>query len=167
MISALAKSSFLFLLLLFPASADAQDWRHGGTLFGDLKYGPDFTHYEHVDPNAPKGGTLNEDALGSFDSFNPFVVRGQPAAGLNYFGGLLWDTLMEQSVDQPSASYGLVADAFRYPEDFSSATYRLRPQARFHDGQPITPEDVLWTLDALRENYPLFAQYYRNVVKAE
>ncbi len=170
MISAFFRAAFLSALLVLPHAAVAQDaegWRHGGTLFGELKYGPDFTHYEHADPNAPKGGTLNEDALGTFDSFNPFVVRGQPVAGVNYFGGLLWDTLMEQSVDQPSASYGLVAEAFRYPPDFSSATYRLRPEARFHDGAPITPEDVLWTLDALRQNHPLFGQYYRNVTKAE
>jgi ABC-type oligopeptide transport system substrate-binding subunit len=170
MTSAFFRTAFFCLLFLAPAMAQAQDgegWRHGGTLFGPLKYGPGFTHYEHANPDAPKGGTLNEDALGTFDPFNPFVVRGQPAAGLNYFGGLLWDTLMEQSIDQPAASYGLVAEAFRFPEDYSSATYRLRPEARFHDGAPITPEDVLWTLQALRENYPLYAQYYRNVAKAE
>lgn len=157
-------------LAAMTATASAQDageWRHGGAIFGDLRYGPGWTHYDHANPDAPKGGTLNEDAFGSYDSFNPFVVRGRPAAGLSYSGGLLYDTLMEQSVDQPSASYALVADGFRYPEDFSSAIYRLHPQARFHDGEPIKPEDVIWTLEALKANYPLYADYYRNVVKAE
>jgi len=147
--------------------AAAQEWRHGATLFGDLKYGPDFKHYDYVNPDAPKGGTLNGAALGGYDSFNPFIVRGRPAAGLAYTGGLLYDRLMEQATDQHSASYGLVAEAFRFPEDFSSATYRLDPKARFHDGTPITPEDVIWSLEALKENQPLYADYYHNVVKAE
>ncbi|MEC9342647.1 MAG: extracellular solute-binding protein [Pseudomonadota bacterium] len=150
-----------------PGQAQDMPWKHGATLFGELKYGPDFKHYDHVNPDAPKGGMLQEDAFGSYDSFNPFVVRGRPAAGLVYTGGLLYDTLMDQSIDQPSASYGLVAEAFRHAEDHSSATYRLNPKARFHDGEPIKPEDVIWSLEALKENHPLFTQYYRNVVKAE
>lgn len=160
----------LLLAVLLQCTAQAQDsegWRHGGTLFGELKYGRDFKHFDHVRPDAPKGGTLNEDALGSFDSFNPFVVIGEPAAGLTYTGGLLWDTLMEQALDQPAASYGLIADGFRYAEDFSSATYRLNPAARWHDGMPITVEDVLWTLETLRTNQPFYAQYYRDVATAE
>ncbi len=149
------------------AAQDADGWRHGGTLFGELKYGPDFKHYEHVNPDAPKGGTLSEAALGSFDSFNPFVVRGDAAAGLGLGGGLLWDTLFDQSLDQPSASYGLVAEAFSYPDDFSSVTYRLNAAARFHDGKAITPEDVIFSLNALKANHPFYNGYYHNVVKAE
>lgn len=149
------------------AGDDADQWRHGGTLFGDLKYGPEFQHYEHVNPDAPKGGVYNEIAYGGYDTFNPFVVRGRPAAGLAYTGGLLYDTLLEQSVDQPSASYALVAEAFRYPADFSSATYRINPRARFHDGSPITPDDVIWSLESLKANHPLYTSYYHNVVKAE
>ncbi|MCG6858740.1 MAG: extracellular solute-binding protein [Salaquimonas sp.] len=163
--SIVAAAMWIAIALALPAVA--QEWRHGSTLFGELKYGSDFAHYDHVNPDAPKGGTLNEDAQGSFDSLNPFIVRGRPAAGLTYTGGLLYDTLMEQSVDQPSASYGLVAEAFRYPDDFSSATYRINPKARFHDGTPITPEDVIWSLETLKEFQPLYTQYYHNVVKAE
>jgi len=147
--------------------AGENGWAHGGTLFGELKYASDFTQYEHVNASAPKGGTLNQVALGGYDSFNPFVVRGRPAAGLNYTGGLLYDTLFEQSVDQPSASYGLVADAFRRADDHSWAVYRINPAARWHDGEPITPRDVIWSLDVLKKNQPLFAQYYRNVVEAK
>ena len=167
LLAAVSATLIAIAALTGPASAEEPPWRHGSTLFGELKYGPDFTRYDHVNPDAPKGGTLNEDASGSFDSLNPFIVRGRPAAGLAYTGGLLYDSLMEQSVDQPSASYGLVADAFRYPDDFSWATYRINPKAQFHDGTPITPEDVIWSLQALRENHPLYTQYYHNVSKVE
>jgi microcin C transport system substrate-binding protein len=165
----------VLIVTLLPASiitvdANAQtsgEWRHGHTLFGQLKYPAGFTHFDHVNPQAPKGGRFNSAASGGFDSFNPFVVRGRPAAGLNYAGGVLYDTLFEQSVDQASASYGLVAEAFKYPEDFSSATYRLNPNAKWHDGQPITPEDVIWSLAKLREIQPLYSNYYKNIVSAE
>ncbi len=154
-------------IILQTASATDGEWQHGGTLFGELKYGPDFEAYEHVNRDAPVGGTLNQTVLGGYDSFNPFVVRGRAAAGLNYTGGLLWDTLFEQSVDQPSAAYGLVANAFKHPADFSTATFRIDPRAKFHDGEPIKPADVIWSLEVLKENQPLFADYYRNVVRAE
>jgi microcin C transport system substrate-binding protein len=160
----------LFLLNCSTAAGfaeEGEDWRQGAALFGELKYGDDFAHYDYVNPDAPKGGTLNQAASGSYDSFNPFIVRGRPAAGLSYSGGLLYDTLLDQSIDQPSASYPLIADAFRYPEDYSSATYRLNPNARFHDGEPVKPEDVIWSLEKLKETHPLFADYYHNVVSAE
>jgi microcin C transport system substrate-binding protein len=166
LVNRLAALAFLVLLPLAAAAQDAEGWRHGGALFGELKYGPDFTHFDYVNPDAPKGGTLHDDALGTFDSFNPFVVRGEPAAGVNFTGGLLWDTLMEQATDQPSAAYGLIAEAFRFPDDFSSATYRIRKEARFHDGAPITAEDVIWSLEVLKQNHPHFNQYYHNVVSA-
>lgn len=147
--------------------ARAEGWKHGDTLFGDLKYDAGFAAYDHVNPQAPKGGTLNRVATGSYDFFNPFIVRGRPAAGLTASGGLLWDTLFDQSIDQPSANYGLVAEAFRYPEDLSSATYRIRETATWHDGKPITAEDVIWSLEVLTANQPLYANYFRNVVSAE
>lgn len=142
-------------------------WRPGGALFGELKYGGGFKHYDHVNPDAPKGGTLNEAALGTFDSFNPFVVRGDVAAGITLSGGLLWDTLLDQSLDQASASHPMIAQALRYPDDFSSVTYRLDPAARFHDGTPVTPEDVIWSLEALKANHPMYAGYYSNVTGAK
>lgn len=148
------------------ACADPGDWHHGGTLFGELKYEQGFAHYDHVNPDASKGGRYNEAVLGGFDSFHPFIVRGRPAAGLTATGGLLYDTLMDQSIDQPSAAYGLVAEAFRYPDDFSSATFRINPSARWHDGKPITPEDVIWSLEQLKTYQPLFNNYYRNVTGA-
>ena len=155
------------VLVIAPNLTLASDWEYGGTLFGDLKYGKDFPHYEHVDPEAPIGGRFNQSVRGSFDSFNPFIVRGRPAAGLTAGGGLLYDTLFDQSIDQPSASYGLVAEAFRHPDDYSSATFRINPKARWHDDEPITPEDVIWSLQVLKENQPLYNNYYRNVERAE
>jgi len=149
------------------AFADETKWQHGDTLFGELKYGPDFTHYEHVNPDAPKGGALKRTAFGGYDSFNPFIVRGRSAVGLSYFGGLLYDTMMEQSRDQASASYGLVAEAFRKADDNSWAVYRIHPKAKWHDGKPITPDDVIWSMKVLRENYPLWSQYFQNVKSVE
>ncbi len=157
----------LTLLAAPAANCGEQNWAHGGALFGKLKYGPDFKQYDYVNADAPTGGTLNQAAFGGFDSFNPFVVRGRPAAGLTYTGGLLYDTLFEQAADQPSAAYGLVADAYRHADDYSWAVYRIDQRARWHDGVPITPEDVIWSLEVLREYQPLYTQYYRNVVDAK
>jgi microcin C transport system substrate-binding protein len=169
-ISRLAKVFCLILIFIFQTGesrSGENEWHYGSTLFGKLKYGPDFDHYDHVNLNAPKGGTLNKAAVGGYDSFNPFVVRGRPAAGLNYQGGLLYDSLFTQSVDQPSTSYGLIADAFRFADDYSWAAYRLNPKARWHDGQPITPEDVVWSMQILRKVHPLWSQYYKNIERAE
>ena len=120
-----------------------------------------------MNPDAAKGGTLNSVAPGSFDSFNPYIVQGTPAAGLAAFGGgLLYDTLMEQSVDEPSVSHALIADAFKFPDDYSSATYRIDPRARWHDGKPITVEDVVWSFNVLKANSPMYNRYYENVTEA-
>jgi len=166
-----ATATFILLgSLNFAHSGDpsnAGKWLHGDTLFGELKYKKDFTHYEHVNPNAPKGGTLNRNASGGFDSFNPFVVTGRAAPGLTYTGGLLWDTLFAQSVDQASASYGLIAEAFKYSADYSEAVYQLNANAKWHDGKSITPEDVIWSMDTITKIQPLYKDYYKNVVSVE
>lgn len=149
-----------------PALAESE-WRTVSSLVGSSKYADGFERYDHVDPEAPKGGTLNLVAIGTFDSFNPFIVRGTPAAGLAAFGGgLLHDTLMSQSVEEAGTSYPLIAEAFSYPDDYSSATYRLNPGARFHDGEPITAEDVVWSFESLKANHPMYNQYFHNVVEA-
>jgi microcin C transport system substrate-binding protein len=148
-------------------SASADEWRTSDSLTGESKYGQDFKRYDHVNPDAPKGGTLNSTVVGTFDSFNPYIVQGSPAAGLAAFGGgLLYDTLMEQSVDEPSVSHALVAEAFKFPDDFSSATYRLNPKAKWHDGKPITVEDVIWSFNVLKEHSPQYSHYYANVTEA-
>ncbi len=156
------------LALAAPSHASAEDqWRTSNSLMGESKYGETFAHYDYVNPDAPKGGTLNAVAPGTFDSLNPYIVRGSPAAGLVSFGGgLLYDTLMEQSIDEPSVSHPLIADAFKYPPDYSSVTYRLDPRARWHDGKPITVEDVVWSFQVLKANSPMYRRYYENVTEA-
>jgi microcin C transport system substrate-binding protein len=145
----------------------AQEWRTSSSLLGESRYGQDFRRYDHVNPDAPKGGALNSVATGTFDSFNPYIVRGTPAAGFAPFGGgLLYDTLMEQSIDEPNISHGLVAEAYQRPDDFSSVTFRLDSRARWHDGQPITVEDVIWSFQALKANSPMYSRYYDNVTEA-
>lgn len=168
--SALAAFATLALLATpfgKPALADHDGWHHGLTLLGELKYDESFKHYDYVNPDAPKGGQLDQVAIGTYDSFNPFVVRGSPAAGLTRTGGFLYDTLMDQAPDQPGTSYGLIAEAARYPADFSSVTVRLDPKARFHDGEPIKPEDVIWSFETLKENHPFWNAYYASVTRAE
>ncbi|MCE7030737.1 extracellular solute-binding protein [Jiella avicenniae] len=146
----------------------AGEWQTSMSLAEATKYPADFQHYDYVNPDAPKGGTLNSVVVGSYDSFNPFVVRGTPAAGLaNFGGGLLYDTLMEQSTDEPSVTHAMIAEAVRFPKDDSFVTFRLDPEAKWHDGEPITVEDVIWSFDTLKELHPQWATYYKNVVKAE
>ncbi len=152
-------------LALAPAhpGAAAAPRHHALSLVGEPKFGPDFKHFDWVDPDAPKGGTVRQWALGSFDSLNAFSVRGSPATGL----GLIYDTLMTTSPDEASTEYGLVAKWVSFPEDFSTVTFGLRPEARFHDGTPIGPEDVVFSLEALKKAHPHYNAYYRNVLRAE
>lgn len=151
----------------FGPAVFADEWRTSSSLMEDSKYGENFAQYDYVNPNAPKGGTLNSVASGTFDSFNPYIVQGAPAAGFAAFGGgLLYDTLMEQSIDEPGVGHPLVADAYKYPDDYSSATYRIDARAKWHDGQPITVEDVVWSLNVLKTNSPQYNRYYANVTEA-
>jgi microcin C transport system substrate-binding protein len=149
-----------------PSFAAEDEWLTTSSLIDPDRGHETFERYDHVNPDAPKGGTLNSAAFGTFDSFNPFIVRGNPAAGLTEFGGLLWDTLMQQSVAEPSASHPLIAEAYKHPDDFSSATYRIDPDARWHDGQPITAEDVVWSFNVLKEISPMHNRYFANVTEA-
>ena len=146
----------------FHASADEP--RNGLALFGDLKYPAGFQHFDYVNPAAPKGGGVKYDAIGTFDTLNPFTLKGQPAAGV----GAMFDTLMTPSEDEPSSSYGLIAESVEVANDKASVVYNLRPQARFWDGSPITPEDVVWTFDTLKaQGHPRWRLYYADVLKAE
>jgi len=151
------------LLLVFTGNADGAA-THGMSLFGDLKYGPDFKHFDYVNPDAPKGGTMRYSAIGTFDTLNPFVIKGIPAAGI----GGIFDTLTVRSEDEPSSEYGLVAEKIELAPDKLSVLYTLRKEARFHDGTPMTPEDVVWTFETLRaRGQPMYRSYYADVTKAE
>jgi microcin C transport system substrate-binding protein len=153
----------VFLLLAFTATAQAAA-THGMSLYGDLKYGQDFEHFDYVNPDAPKGGTIHYSAIGTFDTLNPFVIKGIPAAGI----GGLFDTLAVRSEDEPSSEYGLVAENIELAPDKLSVLYTLRKEARFHDGTPMTPEDAVWTFEILRaKGQPMYRSYYGDVIKAE
>jgi len=140
-------------------------WRHGSSLFGEVRYPEGFAHFEYVNQNAPKGGVVRVGAQGTFDNFNP-VVGGVKGA-LAGFLGMVLDTLMTRSLDEVATEYGLLADAVSYPADFASVVYRLRPEARWHDGHPVTPEDVIFSFEAYKAHSPQLAAYYRHVVRVE
>ncbi|QPH55089.1 extracellular solute-binding protein [Pontivivens ytuae] len=120
---------------------------HGISSFGALKYEEGFAHFDYVNPEAPKGGYFSQWAFGTFDSANPFVRDGVAVGG----AALMYDSLMAGSADEPDSAYGLVAETIEYPEDRSWVIFNMRPEARFHDGTPITAEDVVATYDALME----------------
>ena len=136
----------------------------GMSLFGDLKYGPDFKNFDYVNPDAPKGGTMRLAAIGTFDTLNPYVVKGVPAAGI----GQIFATLAVPSEDEPGSEYGFVAEKIELAPDKLSVLYTIRKEARFHDGTPMTPEDVVWTFETLRaKGHPSYRSYYGDVTKVE
>jgi len=154
-------------LLMAPMSAAADGAKHGLSAFGELKYPPDFKHFEWVNPDAPKGGrlaTIGVAARGTFDSFNAFILKGDAAQGLEY----LFDTLMVRAFDEPDAVYGLAAASAEVAPDRSLATFRLRPQAKFADGSALTADDVVFAFNVLKEKgHPIYRVQLRDVVKAE
>ncbi len=141
------------------ALAEERVFLHGDTLIQPLKYKAGFKHFDYVNPTAPKAGRIRIATLGSFDSINPFTLNGDVAStGVN-------ETLTFQPLDEPSAAYGLIAESFWYPEDFSQVVFKLRPEARFHDGMPITPEDVIFSFESQKANSTAAAAYYKDIAR--
>ncbi|MGZ3340437.1 MAG: extracellular solute-binding protein [Reyranella sp.] len=137
---------------------------NGFAMHGAPKYPADAGPPDYVNPSAPKGGSVKLGARGTFDSLHPFIVKSQPAAGITS----IWDTLCWSSRDEASTEYGLIAETMEWPDDRSWVAFTLRPQARFHDGTPITVEDVIFTFDILKaKGAPNYAFYYHDVLKAE
>lgn len=137
---------------------------HAIAMHGDVKYPPDFTHFDYVNPDAPKGGEIVLSAIGTFDSLNPFIIKGTPAIG----SGLIYETLLTNSLDEPFTEYGLLAESVQVPEDRSWVAFKLREEARWHDGKPVTVDDVIFSFEALTtKGNPGFRAYYADVVKAE
>jgi len=134
---------------------------HAVSLFDDIKYPAGFKQFDYVNVAAPKGGIYRQALVGSFDSLNEHTVKGDG------IGISILDRLMVASLDEPSTRYGLIAESISYPEDKSSVTFRLNPLARFHDGKPITADDVIFSMETLKANLPNYAGYYKNVVKME
>jgi len=158
-------SSFLFLFLaLIGLPAMAQTAEHGRALHGKPLYPSTFTHVDYVNPDAPKGGTLHLSSLGTFDTLNPFTLKGVAADGT----GMVFETLMTRSMDEPFSQYGWVAESVTVAPDKTWVSYKLRPEAKFHDGSPITPEDVIFSYETLRDKgHPTYRSYYKDVVNAE
>ena len=148
-----------------PAGNVGRDWKHGLSLFGELKYPPGFKHFDYVNPRAPKGGAVRMVAFGTFDNFNEVVsgLKGSIAMGV----GMTSDTLTVSSLDEVSTDYGLIAELVSHAPDFAWASFRLRTAARFHDGKPITVDDVIFSMEAFKKHSPMMAAYYRHVVKVE
>ncbi len=155
----------LSALMASGAAAVAETYKgHGIAMHGDLKYPAGFRNFDYVNPTAPKGGTVRLDAIGSYDSFNGFIIKGQPAIAV----GLIYDSLMTASLDEPFSEYCLLCETVEMPGDRSWVAFTLRANAKWHDGQPVTVEDVIWTFNTLREKGdPFYRFYYANVTKVE
>ncbi len=155
----------LFWLVGMPALAGADDlqFRVGTAIIGDLKYQPGFKHFDYVNPDAPKGGDIKLSATGTFDTLNPILLKGETVTGLT----LVFDTLLKSTDDETSSSYGLLAEGVAYPDDISSATFRLRAEAKWADGKPVTPEDVIFSFERTKDLNPRNAAYYVHVTGAE
>jgi len=151
----------LFLVLSLPAYAQESN---GIALHGSPKYPANFTHFDYTNPDAPKGGELRLSGLGTYDTLNPYTLKGVSAEG----AGAVFETLMAGSLDEPFSQYGWVAQSVTIAPDRSWVAYKLRPEARFQDGSPITPEDVIFSYETLRDKgHPFYRSYYKDVVKAE
>jgi microcin C transport system substrate-binding protein len=136
---------------------------HAIAMHGEPKYDKNFTHVEYVNPNAPKGGKVIFSSTGSYDSFNPFILKGTPAAGI----GNLYETLTTSSSDEAFTEYALIAENIEWPDDRSWVVYTIRDEAVWHDGKKITPEDVIWTFNTLMEKgHPFYKYYYGDVIEA-
>jgi microcin C transport system substrate-binding protein len=146
-------------------SENGAQWRHALSLFGEIKYPADFKQFDYVNPKAPKGGAARQIALGTFDNFNIVIagVKGAIASGV----ARVYETLMVSSLDEVSTEYGLLVEQVLHPDDFTWATYRLRKEARWHDGKPVTPDDVIFSMEMMKKHHPRYAAYYNHVVKAE
>ncbi|MEK9725608.1 MAG: ABC transporter substrate-binding protein, partial [Rhodospirillaceae bacterium] len=126
---------------------DGVEGRHGIAMHGDLKYPPGFKHFAYVNPDAPKGGKVRLSAIGTFDSFNPFIVKGNAAGA----AGAIYNSLTSASADEAFTRYGELAEEIYMPDDRTWVAFKIRKEARWHDGKPITQDDVIWTFDTLRK----------------
>ena len=162
--SAVAVATSMAPLSALIGPAAAQEAAHGLSLFGDLKYGPDFPHFDYVSPNAPKGGLLHLATVDTFSTLNPFTLKGVSAAG----AGLPFESLLEGSADEADAAYGLIAESVVLAPDRRSVRFHLRPEARWHDGTPITARDVAFSYEILTtEGHPAYANNLAGVDRVE
>ncbi len=135
---------------------------HGIAIHGQPKYDADFSHFDYVNPDAPKGDSIRLAASGTFDSFHPYIAKGNPGPSSDI------ETLLTSSADEPFTSYMLIAESLEVPEDRSWVIFNLRPEARWHDGEPITVDDVIWSFNTLTtKGHPSYRFYYKGVKGVE
>ncbi|MCH4562788.1 extracellular solute-binding protein [Halomonas sp. EGI 63088] len=160
LLSALA-SGWLISSAALAGDAEEVPTVHGLALYDEPALAPGFEHFPYVEPDAPKGGTMTRAAVGSsFDSTNPFIIRGTPAIGLSQ----IYDTLLEGNPDEPFSAYGLLAEGIRLDPERHWIEFDLRPEARFHDGEPVTADDVVFSFELLTEQgNPFYGAYYAAV----
>ncbi|MFN0218544.1 MAG: extracellular solute-binding protein [Hyphomicrobium sp.] len=155
---------YLFAAAVSPANAEP---KHGLSIFGELKYGPDFTHFDYVNPDAPKGGrmvTMGTSGATTYDTFNQYIQKGDAAQGLDF----LFDSLMARAQDEPDAAYGLIAKSADVAADGMSVTFKLRAEAKFSDGTPVTVDDIVTSFKLLKEKgHPSISLTLRDVESAE
>lgn len=158
--------NFFLVIFVLGISIAGAEPKHAIALYGEPPlYGKYFKHFNYVNPKAPKGGQLTVSGLGAFDSLNPFIIKGTPAAGLTLiYPSLFYVTLTQHSFDEPSVEYGYAAETIDLADDKMSVTFTLRPGITFHDGSPITPEDVIFSFNTLiKKGNPLYRNYYADV----
>ncbi len=152
------------ILTALPAHADNYVG-HGISIYGELKYGPDFTHFAYANPDAPKGGTLRLGWIGTFDNLNPHIIKGIEPPRLS---SLLYDTLTERADDEIAIEYGRLVERIEVPPDNAWVLYTLRSEAHWHDGKPITPEDVIFSLETYKtKGHPGLRNYFAAIEAAE
>jgi len=163
-LAAAAGASALTPVTASVASAQEIKPVHAIAMHGKPKYPAGFKHFDYTDPTAPKGGKVLLEAFGTYDSFNPFILKGQAASGI----GLLYDNLASSSSDEAFTKYGSLAESITMPDDRAWVAFNLHPDARWHDGKPVTVEDVIWTFEALTtKGHPFYRAYYGEVNKPE
>lgn len=151
-------------LMIGVSPALAQTAQNGIALHGAPKYPANFPHFDYANPDAPKGGDLHLSSIGTFDTINPFTLKGVAADG----APMVFETLMSGSLDEPFSQYGWIAQSVTVAPDRKWVSYQLRPEAKFNDGTEITPEDVIFSFETLRDKgHPFYRSYYKDVVKAE
>jgi microcin C transport system substrate-binding protein len=152
------------LFLASPALAEQTTISHGLSIFGDLKYPKDFKNFDYVNKNAPKGGDVKIASVGTYDSLNPYILKGVAADNIE----LIFDTLMQPSYDEASASYGLIAESVETPKDGGWVIFNLRPEAKWQDKTPITADDIVFSFNTIKaKGHPQYKTYYHDVVSSE
>ena len=156
---------YLIIIFILFASLNANsetNISHAIAMHGEPKYKKNFNHFDYADPKAFKGGRVVFSAIGNYDTFNPFTLKGDSVAGI----GNLFETLTTSSSDEAFTEYGLLAETIEWPQDRSWVAFNLRKDAKWHDGKSVTPEEVIWTFNTLMEKgHPFYKYYYGDVVE--